>query len=127
MKSLRAKAIAFARDMGERNGEMAKYRVECIAADEFERGTLGEFGKPRIVFEGEWEDCMRFWSQQASGLHDGDYPCSNQDFSRARFWRVVAADEDGGSDGSSAHPGARVRVKTPERDERDPLEPQRVR
>ena len=93
---------------------MAKYQVQMISADEFERDALGAFGKPKIAFEGDFERCMQYWTQYASGLQDDGGECSNQNFSTARFWRIVEVSGDGGEDEAAAA----VSVPTPSQDKK---------
>lgn len=68
-----------------------QFRVEVISFNDNGGDDLSGKPEPITAFEGDLNACMKYWSSYASGLNDGEYFGSNQDFGTARFYRIVPA------------------------------------
>lgn len=68
---------------------MAKYEIQQVKFCEWERNQLS--GEPQLstIFSGTFEECREKYDSYCSGLNDDEAPCDNQNYSVARFYRIV--------------------------------------
>lgn len=74
---------------------MAKYMVQMVRFNEFERNELDVSSiRAQDLFESEsFEEARAYFNDYCSGLNDEYGPCDNQNRSVARFYRIIETED----------------------------------
>lgn len=68
---------------------MSHYEIQQVKFNEWERNQLS--GEPQLttIFSGTFEECREKFDSHCSGVNDCECAGESQNFSVARFYRIV--------------------------------------